>query len=269
MSSTARGARGLRAGRGFTLIELLVVIAIIAILAAILFPVFAQAREKARQASCQSNLKQLALAITQYTQDYDEWYPQCFYGTSASGTSMTWVTFAQPYIKNTNIFKCPSMGLSPGNPPATAFPVHYAYNYYIGGNNNGPGTVPGGSGVDTKKVAQLVRPTETILLSDSGTLPNTTAPETWQVKPTSTTVRHTSWLLVHAGSTLRTTNDYGAPHPRHSEMAAFAWADGHVSAKKVDAVYTRWGRNVPNPPPNAGTANWSPCLDPLYGCTYQ
>ncbi|HAZ64135.1 MAG TPA: hypothetical protein DCZ72_11075, partial [Armatimonadetes bacterium] len=65
-----RGSR-----RGFTLIELLVVIAIIAILAAILFPVFAKAREKARAASCQSNLKQLGLSVMQYTQDWDEMYP--------------------------------------------------------------------------------------------------------------------------------------------------------------------------------------------------
>ncbi|MFA4044255.1 MAG: hypothetical protein HZRFUVUK_001041, partial [Candidatus Fervidibacterota bacterium] len=69
-----------RMHRGFTLIELLVVIAIIAILAAILFPVFARAREKARQASCQSNLKQIGLAIFQYAQDYDERLPLAWYG---------------------------------------------------------------------------------------------------------------------------------------------------------------------------------------------
>jgi prepilin-type N-terminal cleavage/methylation domain-containing protein/prepilin-type processing-associated H-X9-DG protein len=95
------------ARRGFTLIELLVVIAIIAILAAILFPVFARARENARRASCQSNLKQINLGIQQYTQDYDETYlpPQ---GILAGENPNTFVTTLQPYIKSTQIFICPS-----------------------------------------------------------------------------------------------------------------------------------------------------------------
>src|SRR4028118_301810 len=86
--------------RAFTLIELLVVIAIIAILAAILFPVFAQAREKARQSSCASNQKQIGLAILQYNQDYDEMYPMGMYGSSASGTPCSWACMIQPYTKN-------------------------------------------------------------------------------------------------------------------------------------------------------------------------
>ncbi|MBC8104424.1 MAG: DUF1559 domain-containing protein, partial [Cytophagales bacterium] len=84
-----------RISSGFTLIELLVVIAIIAILAAILFPVFAQAREKARQASCLSNLKQLSLAVNSYTVDYDETYP-----FSEDGTGQAWYQTIQPYVKN-------------------------------------------------------------------------------------------------------------------------------------------------------------------------
>ncbi|MGM0493690.1 MAG: DUF1559 domain-containing protein [Armatimonadota bacterium] len=94
--------------RGFTLIELLVVIAIIAILAAILFPVFARAREKARQTSCLSNLKQLGLGMQMYAQDYDERFnlsqyqlpgscPECFFGYAIL-----------PYVKNQQIFACPS-----------------------------------------------------------------------------------------------------------------------------------------------------------------
>ena len=85
------------ARRGFTLIELLVVIAIIAILAAILFPVFAQAREAARKTQCVSNLKQLGTAITLYTQDYDEIYPMANYASTAGNTS--WQYLVDPYVK--------------------------------------------------------------------------------------------------------------------------------------------------------------------------
>lgn len=95
---------------GFTLIELLVVIAIIAILAAILFPVFAKAREQARKTSCLSNLKQLGLGVTQYLQDYDEKFP--FGNNWADLTNFTngygWGAQVAPYIKNTQIFVCPS-----------------------------------------------------------------------------------------------------------------------------------------------------------------
>ena len=95
-----------RPKRGFTLIELLVVIAIIAILAAILFPVFAQAREKARQASCLSNTKQLALAVLQYEQDYDETLPM---GGWRTGTTYgKWYKDMYAYFKSTGVLVCPS-----------------------------------------------------------------------------------------------------------------------------------------------------------------
>src|ERR1700722_18508397 len=103
--SSPRPARKGPASRGFTLIELLVVIAIIAILAAILFPVFAQAREKARAISCLSNEKQVNLAILMYTEDYDETYPEdgIFYFYSGTG----WSSLISPYVKNLQIFWCP------------------------------------------------------------------------------------------------------------------------------------------------------------------
>ena len=92
----------MRRSRGFTLIELLVVIAIIAILAAILFPVFARAREKARQASCGSNLKQIGLAFAMYVQDYSERFMCVRQGPGA------WPQNVQPYIKNWDLLECPS-----------------------------------------------------------------------------------------------------------------------------------------------------------------
>jgi prepilin-type N-terminal cleavage/methylation domain-containing protein len=93
--------------RGFTLIELLVVIAIIAILAAILFPVFAKAREKARQSSCLSNVKQLMLGVMQYAQDYDEVLPASYYPGNPAASD-TWYEKLEPYLKSTQILVCPS-----------------------------------------------------------------------------------------------------------------------------------------------------------------
>ncbi|MEN6301539.1 MAG: prepilin-type N-terminal cleavage/methylation domain-containing protein [Armatimonadia bacterium] len=102
--------------RGFTLIELLVVIAIIAILAAILFPVFAKAREKARQSSCLSNCKQIGLGFLAYSQDYDEKIAGCYIGawrgsfwsaTNPNG-NLRWFQVIDPYIKNSQIWICPS-----------------------------------------------------------------------------------------------------------------------------------------------------------------
>jgi len=111
--------RRLARQRGFTLIELLVVIAIIAILAAILFPVFAQAREKARQTTCTSNLKQISTATLMYNQDYDEMFPVWAQdperqmarpdGTIYQG-KVTWPLLYMPYIKNQGVFRCPSDG---------------------------------------------------------------------------------------------------------------------------------------------------------------
>jgi len=111
--------------RGFTLIELLVVIAIIAILAAILFPVFARAREKARQASCSSNEKQIALGVLMYAQDYDEGLPLVYDDGRGPNNREIWVTKVQPYVKNMQMFICPS-GPKSGNVwPTNAIAAYY------------------------------------------------------------------------------------------------------------------------------------------------
>ncbi|RYG03305.1 MAG: DUF1559 domain-containing protein, partial [Chitinophagaceae bacterium] len=103
---------------GFTLIELLVVIAIIAILAAILFPVFGRARENARRSSWQSNLKQIALGVKQYTQDYDEKFPPRRKPAAGEPERPNgiygWATMIQPYLKSEQIFQCPSESEAPG-----------------------------------------------------------------------------------------------------------------------------------------------------------
>lgn len=125
--------------KAFTLIELLVVIAIIAILAAILFPVFAQAREKARAISCLSNQKQIAMGITMYVQDYDETFPEMPYdalNTPPTSVLTFWTDQIQPYIKNKNIFNCPDSGANEdsyasGKYPAPDYHVSYAVSEYV------------------------------------------------------------------------------------------------------------------------------------------
>jgi len=128
--------------KAFTLIELLVVIAIIAILAAILFPVFAKVREKARQTSCLSNEKQIGLGIIQYVQDNNETYPVNS-GQYPNGTgyywSNGWAVGVYPYVKSTGVFKCPD---DPTTATAPFVPISYAINWNLinttqqGGNNN-------------------------------------------------------------------------------------------------------------------------------------
>jgi prepilin-type N-terminal cleavage/methylation domain-containing protein/prepilin-type processing-associated H-X9-DG protein len=129
---------------GFTLIELLVVIAIIAILAAILFPVFAQAREKARSSSCLSNQKQVALAFSMYSQDYDETYP-----LAADANGVWWETGVTPYIKSNNvggILTCPS---------ASSRAFGYSMNWALSG----------------KSQATANKPADTILTADGAQAP--------------------------------------------------------------------------------------------------
>jgi prepilin-type processing-associated H-X9-DG protein len=138
------------------LIELLVVIAIIAILAAILFPVFAKVREKARQIACTSNEKQLGLAFIQYTQDYDEQLPPTFYGTAQA-----WAGKINPYVKSEGVFKCPDDSTStvtvPGKP--SAVPVSYAMNTDLT-----PGTASSGVWGPSYALAHFSAPSNIVLL---------------------------------------------------------------------------------------------------------
>jgi prepilin-type N-terminal cleavage/methylation domain-containing protein/prepilin-type processing-associated H-X9-DG protein len=144
--------------RGFTLIELLVVIAIIAVLASILFPVFARAREKGRQASCSANLRQLALAFVGYADDYDETFPESY------NAGCFWFEAVQPYVKNTQLFACPSAGgrlpttecytetnplVADGRSYANAYPAlnhggRISYTYGSFDDTGGPNPTAGG-----------------------------------------------------------------------------------------------------------------------------
>ncbi len=163
--------------RGFTLIELLVVIAIIAILAAILFPVFARAREQARQSSCLSNVKQINLSVNMYVQDYDETMPLAA-TMSATGTVYLLSDLLEPYIKNEQVWQCPSKQEAVDVTTHLGKPsISYAPDV---------GTpMPSGSyrlfgvpipGVETysAKLAQIDQPAETAIICDAvGTIDDT------------------------------------------------------------------------------------------------
>lgn len=159
--------------KAFTLIELLVVIAIISILAAILFPVFARARENARRTSCLSNLKQIGTGMMMYVQDYDETYPKTTrcstdpQDTSCSGGSVVyWNSTLYPYIKNTQVFFCPSRGSgasSTWNDPTSSTRIrgNYGANLLMMGYVSSPD-------YPHVKMASVASPASTYLIMDSG-----------------------------------------------------------------------------------------------------
>jgi prepilin-type N-terminal cleavage/methylation domain-containing protein/prepilin-type processing-associated H-X9-DG protein len=222
-----------RGRSAFTLIELLVVIAIIAILAAILFPVFARARENARKANCASNLKQIGTGVMMYIQDYDERYPIGYVYTGAdASTAVAWCQLVVPYVKNAGIFKCPS---DDSTPNATTYRGG-GYGYHM--------RVFSPSADATITQAQLVLPADTIMICDSAQVTEASKelPPTKWVKE-----RHSDYdvYFPYYGALPGTadSNYFGSgqyqrrrPFPRHSEGANFAFADGHVKWLKVEAV---------------------------------
>jgi len=156
--------------KGFTLIELLVVIAIIAILAAILFPVFAQAREKARSISCLSNEKQIGLALIMYTQDFDESYPMDYY-TDGLGQRRVWTDMVQPYIKNGNAATDIWGGQSGGVWHCPSFPVNDQDSVYkpcYDAAPDGPDIDSGRPGAAVTKLSMISSPSEKIYLMETG-----------------------------------------------------------------------------------------------------
>jgi len=153
-----------RAGRrGFTLIELLVVIAIIAILAAILFPVFAKAREKARQTACLSNMKQMGLGYMQYNQDYDETY---VFSERWGGAGQGWGGRIYPYVKSTGVYSCPDD--SNERFPWAPQKISYAQNTFLSSNNHFWDWQTDANGnysnTDTATLATLTAPASVVLI---------------------------------------------------------------------------------------------------------
>lgn len=234
--------------RGFTLIELLVVIAIIAILAAILFPVFAQAREAARKASCASNLKQHATGLLMYAQDYDEIFPQAYNSPALLGGKWNsccdfWPEIIQPYIKNTAVFTCPSMSVYRTTP----------YLGHYGANGEVIKTPPSGT---SRTQADLAAPASTYLAMDGGPYTmgsgNATAPtgNFWYVPGVGKLLGVAPASLSPA---LNTDLYSDFTSGRHQEGVNIAFADGHVKYSKSSVVLDQSRKR------NAGTPNaWDP-----------
>lgn len=243
--SVRRSSFGNRHRSGFTLIELLVVIAIIAILAAILFPVFARARENARRASCQSNLKQIALGIAQYTQDYDEKYPMLFsvngitgqpgsVNPSRFGAIQMWSGLIFPYVKSSQIFICPSARNSTQvdtQADGSGYTVVGGLAYAATRKNsaqNQDGLFADGSAGDLKPVslAAVNKAAETIMTFDVWN-------QYWYGIAPSWPFELNGWFDPSATYWKDSAIIYDA---RHLEGLNFAFADGHVKWRKPSSL---------------------------------
>ena len=249
---TPSRSKFVRTNSGFTLIELLVVIAIIAILAAILFPVFARARENARRSSCQSNLKQIGLGLIQYTQDFDERMPPHWNGVPGyavpNGTVTGegyWNHYVHPYIKSTQVFNCPSESTtqSPAYTGQLAKGMHYGYNYKPATQSASASvgiTTPCASncGTDLSRTvsdpgppavtyfvganqAAIENPVGTLWVVDTSQLGNTA---------------NTSYLANPGSGATANTDNSKYVSDRHLETTNCLFIDGHVKAMKKDAI---------------------------------
>jgi prepilin-type N-terminal cleavage/methylation domain-containing protein/prepilin-type processing-associated H-X9-DG protein len=202
--------------RAFTLIELLIVIAIIAILAAILFPVFARARENARRASCQSNLKQIGLASMQYSQDYDERFvpaSACGDANPPCNVDIRWPQLLDPYTKNKQIYKCPSTTFTWDDNPGwtNSGYVPYGINFNVFGYRSR--TVP---------TSLIEMPSETLAFADVYA-PNASAPYNNPLG-----ARHVYYVTPPGGGF----DGQDALADRHLETCNTLFVDGHVKAMK-------------------------------------
>ncbi len=202
---------------GFTLIELLVVIAIIAILAAILFPAFARARENARRASCQSNMKQIGLGFMQYTQDYDERWPY----RNAAGNMIWWPNQIMPYVKSTQIFACPS------DSTVSTLP-NYALLSYAASQN----VISSGGG---NSLSSLNASSKTVLICEmKNNSWDTTDMNVTGHDSTSMTYGRRGWGVGNlttgqlGGTAAGNDGAWAAAEARHLEGSNFLAADGHV-----------------------------------------
>ena len=229
--------------RGFTLIELLVVIAIIAILAAILFPVFAQAREKARQTACLSNEKQIGMAFQMYSQDYDDGLP-CWAEwvmTSPLGTANPagyWQGRLQSYIKsgrpevndNTGVWQCPSLGSRGELEVRTdgSIPYSYGYNFMVAFGNYGSVVSTSPRGYRYPNMAEMDEPAGTILVGEGSTDGRMYPPydfNYWNAK-------------FKTPPTPATMTAYAREVPdRHAGGSNYVFADGHAKWYKMEALY--------------------------------
>ena len=239
----------------FTLIELLVVIAIIAILAAILFPVFARARENARRSSCQSNLKQIGLGVLQYVQDYDEKYPPSV--SNGSTPFVSWPVLVQPYLKSTQLFACPSNTsntLNMNNTGAT-IPLSYACN---GTGNAGAAAadVPGPVGS---------RPMNQALLGTTAYGGASLA----AMDSSSTTLLVGEFTNANGGTdntekfsnpTTHISSNTQNHLTNHLGMSNWLYADGHVKSLKPTATFRGQNQWVMTNQDVAPGANWSAAL---------
>ena len=232
---------------GFTLIELLVVIAIIAILASILFPVFARARENARRSSCQSNLKQIGLAILQYTQDFDEKFP---HGTRTNQSGQGWAGQIAPYAKSIQLFKCPS----DSTPNTTFVPAGYTGPAYVSSyyyNQNFPGYFPYAAPFQNTTsppllLSQLNQPARTVLAfearsaylyvnTDPAVPEATSASANGSDKFGGDPVTGPMWYQNSTIVNIPQNSGFGSVG-RHLEGSNFLAADGHVKWFNGDKI---------------------------------